>query len=183
MAQYFSKCITRLSNVHEIHVYNLDGHLDGKSPTGPPIYSTLFGSAMPGATTNGDPLPDECAVVMSMNMGPIPGVPEFATDGVTGKKTRPAARQRGRVFLGPLSMNAITSGVPDPVVASAFQADIIAGAQGALGVGTWPDSLIWATWSRANATLYDVTRVCVDNLFDIRNRRGDRRPAVKTCSS
>ncbi len=183
VVQYFSKAITRLQNAHQVHVYDITGKLDGKTPTGPPIYSTVFGATMANSTGSPDPMPDECAVVMSLNMGPIPGVPEFAKDPLSGKETRPAARLRGRIFLGPLCMNAISPGTPDPVVNAAFQTDIIAGAQGALGVGTWLDSIVWAVWSRSNASLTDVTRVCVDNLFDIRNRRGDRRPAVKTCSS
>jgi hypothetical protein len=84
-----------------------------------------------------------------------------------------AARRRGRIFFGPLSVNAIQDVVQephvDPDLATALLdfAEAIKDSATALGGA-------WIVWSRAGAIGYDVTFAWVDDTFDTQRRRGVR---------
>lgn len=79
------------------------------------------------------------------------------------------ARRRGRVFLGPLGNNAVstTSGF----IASAAQTSIQTAAQALLtasGLSDW----VWIVWSKTSASQVVVDNGWIDNAVDVQRRRG-----------
>lgn len=117
--------------------------------------------------------PSEVAVAFSFR-GDIAGVPEEAANGLT----RPASRRRGRVFLGPLTLQSAQEEATSKVarVKVTLRELIIARYQAA--------KVLWEpveaararhiVYSRAGAETWPVTRVHVDGEFDTVRRRGVR---------
>jgi len=123
-----------------------------------PYYADALGVLSPHEGFN---VPSELAVCLSLRTP-------------TGSGDVPA-RHRGRVYIGPLSSEAIevpTSDAPARVLpafvtsltsaASTLRADI-----SALG-----DSF-WCVWSRVDDNFREVSGGWVDNAFDIQRRRGE----------
>lgn len=121
-------------------------------------------------TSASNPLPSECAVALSYHGTFVSG--------------SPVARRRGRIFLGPWSVDALADGISDGAVATATL-NAIAGAANTLsGAGVsegWSWAVFspttagpqpWSTGELLGATL-TVTNGWVDNAFDtIRSRGG-----------
>lgn len=124
----------------------------------------------PGVTD----MPQEVALVLSFHGDTTTVVENGPIDPVTGKKTRPRARRRGRIYLGPLTVAALktdTSGVPgrpDPVLL-----DIVNDA--ATRLLHDPDGLApgssWSVHSRKENIFHEVVGGFVDNDFDTQRRR------------
>ena len=108
-------------------------------------------------------LPSEMAVCLTYHTAYLTD-PEFGPGG-----TRPRARDRGRLYLGPLR-DAIrllaTDNEPilDPDWNQAFGA---AAARLVADVDT-----TWVQWSRRNVSTNVVSAGWVDNAFDVQRRRG-----------
>jgi hypothetical protein len=157
-----STVLSRAANAAMFKFYNIDAHLDG-SPHGSPIKLipwTLGPHRAPG--TN---LPSEIAVVLSYH-GPLTDVPQEAGN------TRPAARRRGRVYVGPINSNAAAADVDTSVVyVSQDMRETLAGAAQRLMVAP---TAVWSNWSRADAQIHTVTGGFVDNAFDTQRRRGEQ---------
>ena len=113
-----------------------------------PLYGTLtYGSA----TING-PIPAECSCVLSYNAGPP----------VTG-------RRRGRIYLGPLSTEALQSGQTSDARVSANMYETVAqSAYRLIDTGDHP----WVVYSPTGNSYAPVVGGHVDNAFDIQRRRG-----------
>ncbi len=142
--------------------------LTGRTPTGPPILHTTPFTGGASTTT----LPLECAICLSYH-GDMTGLSEEVG------LTRPAARHRGRIYLGPWGVSALNSGAGGPSVASAILGQIVA-AGAALKARRFPlDSGGWCVWSKANANLYQVVGGFVDDEFDTRRSR-QRRALART---
>lgn len=160
--------ISRAADGVTVDIYDLTGHLDG-SPHGSPIATRSF-----TLDASGDiyALPEEVAIALSIH-GDLSGVverqPNPAYPPTLPKFFRPAARRRGRLFIGPLALNqAITESGESRVSTQAKTVltyaatalwDVFAGG--------------WCVWSRADETLYSVTGGWVDDAFDTQRRRGD----------
>lgn len=120
-----------------------------------------------------DSFPNEVAVCLS-----------YRADYESGT---PNARRRGRIFIGPLSVDAATNvgGYGDLQVSSAFQTVLADAGQDMLGPNGDGDP-IWAVYSRTTDitetmadAFNDATNLWVDNAFDTVRSRG-KAPSNRT---
>lgn len=84
-------------------------------------------------------------------------------------------RNRGRIFIGPLSTNAGSAGLAGAGMrpADAFVNTLNAAAARLMTTGHLdPTSTDWGVWSRADLAFKVVTGGWVDNAFDTQRRRG-----------
>jgi hypothetical protein len=178
LTSYLSHAIKRGVTEHRFTVYSLDAIFGGTSThMGAPIHDSTF-QFLTAAASGSNPLPDEAAAVVSFNAD-LTGVPEYGPvePGHIGK-SRPAARRRGRLFVGPLNSAALGNASGDPILAGQFVADLVAAYGGAvMGAGL---AAIPMVWSRKDGTSRAVVKCHVDSLFDIRNNRGNKRPHTIT---
>lgn len=155
-----STALSRSSGQVVVRHYNITGHLDG-SAHGAPVRTDTF--TLGSAIGTGSNFPSEMAVCLTFHTAYLTD-PEFGPGG-----SRPRARDRGRVYLGPLrdTIKLVASdGEPrlDPDWAQAV------GAAGARLVADADTQ--WVVWSRANVITNTVTVGWVDNAFDVQRRRG-----------
>lgn len=144
--------------------YDISAHLDG-TPHGSPVGLDTF--TIPAQSGGAIALPEGCAVVPTFHS-------DYGTDVEFGVGTRPRARDRGRVYIGPLTTDWITT---DPTtgrcsVKSAYRG-IVAGACDYMRT-TPHGTCVWAVWSRKNATANAVVGGWVDDRFDYQRRREDQ---------
>lgn len=117
----------------------------------------------PEAAGSAQNLPNECAGVLSFH-GDLTGLVEEV--GVT----RPKARRRGRLYIGPLNQVAINDGA-NPTLTTAFRTTMVEAVKemrDAAGVAGFD----WSVWSRAADELYPVTGGWTDDAPDVQRRRG-----------
>jgi hypothetical protein len=141
------------------------------TPLGGPLLTTHFSLG----TGGGSSLPREVAACLSYHAD-MTGLPEDVPGGAPGPAgdTHPAARHRGRIYLGPLANNALGAGVNGPGVYSGLRtsatnaAASFMSAMGAIAIGP----VRWCVWSRVNHALYPITGGWMDDAFDTQRRRG-----------
>lgn len=142
-------------------------------PLGGPIAThTWTLEPTPGSAVD---LPRECAAVLSLQT-PAAGIPEDTPGGVPGPRgdTHPAARRRGRIYLGPLNASCMGTGTNGPGLTPAFR-NAVGMRYGDLltGVDTLPGlTHFWGIWSRKNGAIYPITTAWMDDAFDTQRRRG-----------
>lgn len=143
----------------EISWYDLTGHLDGSRRGAGPIQTNTWNLTSVGA----DPaLPDQVACALSIHS-------DYGTDPEFGVGTRPRARDRGRVFIGPLAgANTVDDALPshEPMWGASFRDTLAAAATRLLFVNVG-----WSVWSRRDAALKPVTGGWIDNRPDVQRRR------------
>jgi hypothetical protein len=160
---YLSDNIAK-TGVHHIKWYDLTPLLAGPGHTmGPPIDDVTFSLA--GSTSLGGDLPDEVAACISYHAD-FTGVPEH------GVGTRPRARYRGRLFIGPLQggADAITIDSGFAHLKPNFRDDLALYASTLISHAALGNAA-WAVWSRKDLLLRPVTGGFVDNQFDSQRRR------------
>jgi hypothetical protein len=160
IGQLMAESRSRGANIAQLSHYDITADLAG-TPTGSPIETRSW--TLVEDTDFVSNLPDEVAIALSFH-GDLAGIPETAPDG-----TRPRARRRGRVFLGPWHAAVIYEPVdgvtrPGPAVRETMQAAATT-MVGALDNG-------WRVWSRANAAVYEVVGGWIDTAFDTVRSRG-----------
>jgi hypothetical protein len=162
LAYYLSPTLSRSANQVTLRHYNLDGHESGTAH-GSPVRTTVDAYNVAAAASVQPP--SEVAVCLSYATAYTLD-PEFAPG------ARPRARDRGRLFFGPVSSAALTQdGTTKRVFVSAtMRTDMVAAAK-VLQSATDP---LWSVWSRRNAVLFSVTNVWVDDAFDTQRRRGEK---------
>lgn len=121
----------------------------------PPIYDEFYTpETHPGTGQN---LPDEVAVCLSYGATPTAGIP--------------IARQRGRIYIGPLNDNALSSASGDAVSRPALvmRENIVKSA-----VQLFNDSglYLWVVYSPTLGTSFPVSHVWCDDAWDTQRRRG-----------
>jgi len=162
------------SSVHEMIAYSLApvGSVTPVIPLGGPIASSHFNI---GAASGSTDLPRECAAVLTLQT-PHAGIPEDTPGGPPGPKgdTHPAARRRGRIYIGPLNVAAVGTGVNGVGIAAGVRTAICAAAgtlvtdsNAVLGGTSY-----WGIWSRKNVAIYGITGGWMDDGFDTQRRRG-----------
>lgn len=105
------------------------------------------------STTN---LPAEVAVCVSYQAAITSGVP--------------AARRRGRIYIGPLNQGASTGTASAPArPAGAFMTNL---SRAAKGLSDGPIGTRWCVWSRRDGAFRPITSGYIDNSFDTQRRRG-----------
>lgn len=143
--------------------YDLDGHLGG-TPAGSPVRTTQWAANL-GAGGSATNLPAEVAVCLSFAAA-------FGSDVEFAPGTRPRARDRGRIFIGPLNVGAIAAASPGRVIpVNTLQIALI---ESARFLKTNPSVGDWAIWSRKQAAVKIVDNFWVDDAMDTQRRRGER---------
>lgn len=164
LSDWYSPTLNQTSNACTIKAYSLVGHLDG-TPHGSPVDQRLFSL---GTSLGSSAYPSEVALALTIEGLDWGDQPVEAPGG-----TRPRSRRRGRVFLGPFSEQAgsIQSNVMRPK--SELRTVALAAAS-RLATDSIAAGVPWGVWSRANAAVYGVESVSVDDAFDTQRRRGER---------
>lgn len=159
IAGFIGEQISRSTPV-QTKLYDLTGHLNGTAH-GSPI---SLGSFTLGASSVGTELPSELCICGSFRAA-------YASDVEFAPSARPRARDRGRVYLGPLTTSCMSY---DSTVGRTFVSSSARNAIVAAMVTLRDDATsAWAVWSRKNAVLEPVVAVWVDDAFDIQRRRGE----------
>jgi hypothetical protein len=154
-----SQCISGAANAFQIKQYNVLSSVTGA--VGPPI--NIFDFTWTTSTA-GTPLPLEVAVVLSLHAD-LTGIPEHSGT------TRPRARRRGRLYIGPLNTSAIdvyTTSPKVPRVAAQFMSDLQVATKAlstALGAG------MWSVASRVEHDAAAIVGGFIDDRPDVQRRR------------
>lgn len=167
VAAYMSNDLIRTANSQTIDFYDAINFPD---PLGSPIASRTVG--IEGAGLAATDLPGELAVCTSFH-GDLTNVPEVVPGLPAGPAgdTKPRARRRGRLFIGPLNTAALKDEPGDARVADLLRTSLATCTKRmvddlkAYGVD-------WCVASRAAGVLSPIKGGFVDNAFDIQRRRG-----------
>lgn len=159
---YMSPSLDASGPVNEIAFYNVPA---ARGPLGAPFAMRDWSLTTIGT----NPLPEEVASVLGFR-DEYGSAPEFGP----GRTTRPRARLRGRIFIGPL---ALTASVTDStthrtMVAPAFVQSYLASAIEYLYTEMFGDAWNWRVFSTTTWTDHPVFFVNADNAFDTQRRRG-----------
>lgn len=186
LASYLSPTLSRAAGATKINTYNIDGHLNG-SPHGTPVAITSFTL---GASGSANEFPGQIAACLSYHADTsslaerlpgqvIPTDDEAQDVGAAATHTGTArlkSRGRGRIFFGPLCEWFINN--PDGTITTRLMTDLVKASEAFLAA-TAAGFVQWSVWSRADATLRDVTGGWVENEFATQRRRRER-PTVRT---
>lgn len=170
VGEFFGETVDRAASAASVLVYVTDD-LSGASPLGSPVTSLSF--TVP-ASTGGGGMPSEVAVVLSYNAD-LTNVPVSQFDpGPPAVTTRPQARRRGRMYIGPLNDDA---GAGDANglfrVALHFRQVVTEAAdEFLLGEIAANTAGFWGVWSKADAEVWSVVEGYMDNAWDTQRRRG-----------
>lgn len=157
-SSYISESIDRAAT-HTIEVYSITA-----SGLGSPIaVEPWLGPVTAGFSTA---LPNEVAAVLSFHATQV-GIAEEAPGG-----TRPRARRRGRIYFGPLAIEASRYFDPNPRLVDEFLTSLRTAA-GNLRDASVLEGVPWSVWSRADQVLRPVTGGWTDNEPDTQRRRGN----------
>lgn len=155
---------------HRVEMAEIIAGSGGAPDTVSPLLGTVSFGGVGGAMSG--PLPPQVAIVMSFQ-GVITGVPEESG------LERPRSRRRGRLFLGPLNTSVVAADATtgEAYVTQTTREDILDAYDAldssvqAIGVA----SLAHSVYSRTEGAAFNVTKVSVDNSFDIQRRRKVKR--------
>lgn len=127
-------------------------------PRAPVLEETFNFTSAP----TGNALPEEVACCLSFQGDVSSGIPQ--------------ARNRGRVFIGPLNVSVSdTSARPS----SAFRTALAGAADDLLTASDAAAAWTWVVWSTVLNSSGSITNGWVDNSFDTQRRRG-RKPSTRT---
>jgi hypothetical protein len=167
---YLSASVDRATNHAAVTVYDITGHLDG-SPHGSPVAMQNF--TIPVGSGSAQAFPEGCAAALSFRG-------DYGTDvefgGSPPGRTRPRARDRNRVYIGPLSsvcaQKDATTGRCE--WSSTFVTDALAALFSLSGTHTaGGDAWNFRVWSKKDAALKLPTESWMDNRVDYQRRRSD----------
>jgi hypothetical protein len=163
---YMSNVLDRSANMSSVTVYDLTGKLNG-DPHGSPIATKTF---TPSAGTAA-PMPEGVAFVLTLQA-------PYGSDVEFSGNTRPRARDRGRIYFGPLNAGAVvfsTDAAGRTIFASQITTDLgkwIQSISNILTTASVPYDL--GVWSRANAIVKKAAQVILDDRPDYQRRRADQ---------
>lgn len=120
----------------------------------PPIQE----NAIAFVPSTSDGLPSELAICMSFQGARVAGQAQ--------------ARRRGRVYLGPLSLNILGGSAASDRPSSTAVTAIAAAGDALLAASDAASSWSWVVYSPTNDNTVTVTNGWVDNAFDVQRRRG-----------
>lgn len=171
IAHYMAQSFDFGANACTIEAYDITAHLDG-SPHGSPVAAQNWTFSVPGAPNS---LPTGVAACVSFRA-------DYGTDVEFGAGTRPRARDRNRVYVGPLNETCIEN---EPATLRArFTPAFITDCLAALFdlskvIDETGDDWVLQVWSRRNAAVKLPTVGYMDNRPDYQRRRSDQ-GATKT---
>lgn len=157
VGKYIGQGVNR-SATHELQFFHIVA-----GPLGSPFASVPWLGPVAPSTVDVN-LPSEVSGVLSFH-GDLSVVPEESGS------TRPRARRRGRVYIGPLTTDAITPTLDNPHLSDGFTQSLRSCALRMKDAAEAND-VPWCVWSRANATLYPVVAGWTDDACDTQRRRG-----------
>lgn len=175
IAEFIGTHISRAANACSFLYYFDPG------PTPPALWGSPdeIRSWTIGANAGGSMLPAEVAFALSFH-GDLTDIPETAPNPTPPPATiRPAARRKGRVFLGPFNSNALFNvvaqgdSVPAVELRDAARLSAIDLMADAATIGAWVVN------SGADDTFYPVAGGWVDTAWDTQRRRGTA-PSART---
>jgi len=139
---------------------------DGVPGVGPPVKVSTF--TLPAVTAAGSPLPAEVSLCLSVHAD-LTGIAEVAPGG-----TRPRARRRGRIYLGPWAgdANSYNAARSTSLPASALTNTIINAAHDLL-TSLIAQGIYWAVASAADFIARQIVGGYVDDAWDTQRRRGE----------
>lgn len=164
VASFLAPSVDRSTNAALIQWYDIT---QGSGPgLGAPIEENPFTLAPVGPGTGGD-YPSEVAICMSYT-AIADGVPEHAPGG-----TRPKARYRGRIYIGPVSnlVAAIVGATSENVVSDPCIA-VLNAAAAKLAADGDANTANWGVWSRSDVVIRSVQGGWCDNAYDTIRSRG-----------
>lgn len=156
LSEWISNQIARTST-HSLLAYQITA-----GPLGSPLRIDPW--LGPDTATVAAGLPTEVCGVLSFHAD-MTGVMEESG------ATRPKARRRGRVFIGPLTTAAIVTSAPPYVLDTTFLTTLRLSAIDMMDQTTTGGAK-WCVWSRKDAVLREVVGGWTDNAPDIQRRRG-----------
>jgi hypothetical protein len=184
VAYYINSIISRATNACQIDWTDITAHLDG-SPAGTPFRTDTF-TLGTSAGTQGLPATVAACVALrraygsDLERGSSASLPtdeaaqdEGAPATHTGV-TRPRARDRGRIYIGPLNISALNSSVPgtwDPTFTTSIS-DTVYNTY-ATQNGGQHNQFNFVLWSRRNASVGDCSYYYLNEGCATVRRRGD----------
>jgi hypothetical protein len=166
LSYYWNYVISRATNSATVTAYDVSAHLDG-TPHGSPLFIKAF---TPTTGAAPDPLPEGLCVVLTLQAA-------YDTDVEFVGNTRPRARDRGRIYFGPIgAANIVNDANQAALVRPALQTDMRQWAKAASRITTPTNSITWdlSVWSRKNAAMKPVVEVWTDDRFDYQRRRANQ---------
>jgi hypothetical protein len=164
---YISSVISRAANANTVDVYDVSNHLTG-TPAGSPVLISSFTLSSPGAVTN---LPSGVCAAITLQA-------PYGTDVEFGPGTRPRARDRGRIYFGPLANSATANEAVTnrPILTAAFRTDLTALIKKINVHTTAPHSVVYnlGVWSRKNGAMKSLQETWIDDRPDYQRRRDDQ---------
>lgn len=168
--KYIAQQVERTAQACTMDVYDITDHL---TPVvgqgfGSPVYTATW--TMGGAPGN-NAVPGELAICLSLQAD-VTNVPQEGGGGTT----RPAARRRGRIYIGPadtaVAFSVGTKG--EARVAAAARTDITQAALALMNhhLDPSPNGFAWSVWSRADGQSRAALTAWVDDAPDIIRKRG-----------
>lgn len=159
VGQFISNQVSRAAT-HEIQAWRLHA-----GPLGSPDLTKAW--LGPVAASDADGLPTEVAGCLSFHAS-LTGVLEEVG------ATRPRARRRGRIYVGPLTVEAVDTTAPPYVLNPSFTGTL---REAAVRLGSFAGNELstgegWGVWSRADQTVRKVVGGWTDNAPDTQRRRG-----------
>jgi hypothetical protein len=161
---YLAATVSALLNGHTMNIYavNIGGPGAVDDQSGSPILSTAFTTFAPNAST---PLPAEVACALTLR-GDLTGIQQELG------ATRPASRRRGRVFIGPISTNAVEVDAPDARPNAPFRTQLLDSVQSLNAALKANVGVALAVYSRTGGFVTPVVDAQVDNAWDTIRSRG-----------
>lgn len=172
LAYYINNTISRSAGTATLTVYDITAFLDG-TPHGSPV---VVNSWTLGASSGGQSLPTGVAAAVSFRS-------DYGTDVEFEPGARPRARDRNRVYVGPLNFTAVQNDgstarceltpqfITDALAALFDLSNTVTDSAG----NTW----VLSVWSRKDAALKLPTLGWMDNRPDYQRRRSDPAPGTR----
>jgi hypothetical protein len=164
---YISAVMSRAANAGTVEAYDVSNNLDG-TPHGSPV---AIGSFTLGPVTGGLGSAEGLAAVITLQ-APYGLDVEFAPG------ARPRARDRGRIYWGPLaSGNCTSTDVNNRVyLIPQCRTDLTAWIHSINTYTTTPSSVVYdlAVWSRKNKMMKALSEVWIDDRVDYRRKRAGK---------
>lgn len=164
MGSYFSNTFQQSGSVHECHFYAVPAV---RGPLGSPVGSSIFSLSV--LATDG--LPEELSACVSFR-GDYTGLVEFGP----GRSTRPRARVRNRIYLGPLATAAKDqdSTTKRTRLSATFRNDCTAAMAQYMKTQMAAAGWTWKVFSPSNWQDYAPVSMWVDDAWDVQRRRGPK---------
>lgn len=161
-SEYLQSSVQTGSGVHSLKFYTVPA---ARATLGSPVATR---SMTVTTVDTGPALPAEIAVCLSYQRAYGSDV-EFATGG-----TRPRSRDRGRLFLGPLTTRSevLTTTTNEVRLNQLCADDLAIAAKHWFGAQALASSWVWVQFSPTEWSWDAVTQCWVDNAYDVQRRRG-----------